>query len=641
LSTILLSKAKCSDLILNIYKIYIDIGIILLYYCFMFIREYKTRNKKTGEIYIKHQLVQSYRSQAGPRQRIVMNLGKLSLARSDWRRLAFALENKLSGQETMIEEPNITAAVASIMRNYDFYKIRKKKEQSRGKFLTIDLEKVATTACRTLGPELAGHAAWEKLSLDKILKCAGIGKDSIELSKATVLARLISPGSEQATLKWIKTRSSAAEIINTDLLDLKKDPIYGIADILLYRKEAIEKLLREVEETLFATESTLFLYDLTNTYFEGACKANAIAKRAKSKDKRNDCPLICLALLVDSQGYPVFSQIYEGNASEPLTLTDILDRLEKDKQKTLLSITPTIVADRGIATKANIALLRERGYPYMVIERGEREADYIEEFRQAEDSFEKIVKKDATIYIKKQVQDNTARLLVLSEAKKEKEEAMDKLKEDRFLEDALRLEKSIAKGNVILASKVQVRIGRLLQKYPTVAKYYDIDTQADRANKKVLGLKVNKKSQRDDRRVLTGCYVIETTHKDMESEEILKSYLMLTKVEDAFSSLKTDLGLRPVYHQKADRSKAHLFISVLAYHLLNTIEIGLAKKGYNHKWSTIRDELSTHMRTTVIMSDKDGGIHHIRVSSTPEPRHQEIYNLLDIKDPLKKIHLKL
>lgn len=607
----------------------------------MFIRQYATKNKKSGNVYIKHQLVQSYRSQAGPRQRIVMNLGKLNLEKSEWRRLAFALENRLSGQETMIEDSKITAAVASIMKNYDFYKIRKKKEQSRTNFLTIDLEKVATTACRSLGPELAGHAAWEKLCLDKVLRKAGLGKDNIELAKAVILARLISPGSESHTLKWIKTRSAVAEIINTDLLNLKKDKVYEIADTLLYHKEAIEALLREVEQNLFATESTLFLYDLTNTYFEGACKANSIAKRAKSKDKRNDCPLICLALLVDSLGYPVFSQIYEGNASEPLTLAGILDRLEKDNQKTLLSITPTIVADRGIATKENISLLRERGYSYMVIERAKREACYLEEFKVAKDSFEKIVKKDATIYIKKVVQEDTARLLVLSEAKKEKEEAMDKLKETRFLEDTQKLKTSIAKRNVILPGKVQVRIGRILQKYPTIAKYYDIDTQVDKANKKVLDLHVSKKQTRDARNVLTGCYVIETTHKDMQSQEILKSYLTLTKVEDAFSSLKTDLGLRPVYHQKADRSSAHLFISVLAYHLLNTIELSLVNKEEHSKWSTIRDELSTHMRTTVIMSSKDGEIHHIRVSSTPEPRHQEIYNLLDIKDPLKRIHLKL
>ena len=135
----------------------------------MFIREYKTINKKTGTVYIKHQLVEAYRTESGPRQRIVMNPGKIDMTTSEWRRLAFALEEKLSGQESLIEDENISAAVASAMRNYQFYKARKKKAQLRTNFLTIDLEKVATTSCRTLGPELAGCAAWQKLSFEAIL----------------------------------------------------------------------------------------------------------------------------------------------------------------------------------------------------------------------------------------------------------------------------------------------------------------------------------------------------------------------------------------------------------------------------------------------------------------------------------------
>jgi len=607
----------------------------------MFIREYRTKNKKTGKIYIKHQLVESYRTEAGPRQRIVMNLGKVNLERSDWRRLAFALEGKLSGQDTLLDEPKINVAADAAMKNYDFYKIRKKNKAPAGKSLTIDLEKVGTCACRSLGPELAGASAWDKLSMDAILKDAGLDKKTRELAKATVLARLISPASEARTLKWIKERSSVAEIINTDLLSIKKDPIYEIADILLYHKEKVEKLLKEKEEQLFPSSSTLFLYDLTNTYFEGQCKNNSIAKRGKSKEKRSDCPLITLALLVDNRGYPIFSQIYEGNKSEPVTLTSVLDRLEADVKKTLFSGKPTIVADRG-ATKDNIALLVKRGYPYMAVERKRSEASYIKEFERAEDSFDKIVKDDGTIYFKKIKADGVARLLVLSEAKKEKEEAMDSLKESRFLEDAGKLKKSIARGSVILLPKIQIRIGRLMQKYSTVAKYYDIGTETDKENKKVLALMVSKKKEkRDDRKVLTGCYVIETTHIDMKAADILKSYHSLTRIEAAFKSLKTDLGIRPVYHQTGQRSMGHLFISVLAYHLLNTIELDLASSGERVKWSTIRDELSTHMRTTVILTGTDGGIYHTRVSSRPEPRHKEIYDLLKIKDPLKRIHLKL
>ena len=582
------------------------------------------------------------KNHTGPRQRIVMNLGKVDLKKPDWRRLAFALEGKLSGQDTLLDEPKINKAADAAMKNYDFYKIRKKNKAPKGRSLTIDPQKVSATACRSLGPELVGNDAWDRLSMDTILKDVGLNKKSRGLAKAVVLARLISPASEASTLKWIKERSSVAEIINTDLLSLKKDPIYEIADILLYHKEAIEKLLREKEKDIFPGSSTLFLYDLTNTYFEGQCKNNSIAKRGKSKEKRSDCPLICLALLVDSRGYPIFSQIYEGNKSEPVTLTSVLDRLEDDVKKTLFSARPTIVADRGIATKDNIALLVERGYPYMVIERKRKEADYKKEFEKAEGSFDKIVKDDGTIYFKKIKAGGLARLLVLSQAKKQKEEAMDTLKESRFLEDAGKLKKSVSRGSIMLLPKIQIRIGRLMQKYSTVAKYYDMDTETDTSDKKVLTLKVSKKKEkRDDRKVLTGCYVIETTHIDMAAADILKSYHSLTRIEAAFKSLKTDLGIRPVYHQTAERSMGHLFISVLAYHLLNTIELALASKGERVKWFTIKDELSTHMRTTVILTGTDGGIYHTRVSSRPETRHREIYELLGIKDPLKRIHLKL
>jgi transposase len=127
----------------------------------------------------------------------------------------------------------------------------------------------------------------------------------------------------------------------------------------------------------------------------------------------------------------------------------------------------------------------------------------------------------------------------------------------------------------------------------------------------------------------------------MAAADILKSYHSLSRIEAAFRSLKTDLGMRPVYHQTAKRSMGHLFISVLAYHLLNTIELSLAGKGERARWSTIKDELSTHIRTTVILTGTDGGIYHTRVSSRPEPGHRKIYNLLGIKDSLKRIHLEL
>ncbi|MHB1336813.1 MAG: IS1634 family transposase [Candidatus Humimicrobiaceae bacterium] len=632
---------KCSDLILYIYKIYIDKAITISYNVFMFIRASKTKNKKTGEVYIKHQLVEAYRSQKGPRQRVVLNLGQVSINKKDWRRLAFELENRLCGQGSLINDAPIEAAVDEILRNYDFYKIRKKKEVLKTDWLKVDLERLSTSNNRSLGPELAADYAWNMLCMDAILKEAGMDKMSINIARAIIFAKLINPSSEASGLKWIKERSSCAEIIDSSLLKLKKDPVYAIGDALYYLKDKVEKSLFKKEQAIFESPSTLYLYDLTNTYFEGTCKRNPAAKRAKSKDKQNGAPLMCLALLIDSRGYPVFSQVYEGNKSEPVTLPEVLDRLEEDSAKILLWLKPTIVADRGIATKENVDLLKERGYQYMVVERSSRENDYTEHFKDL-DSFESIKKDEQLIYFKKIEEGPIARLLVASQAKKAREEAMDTLKEKRFLEDANALKTSIDKKNVMLLEKVATRIGRIIGRYPTVAKYYELKVVACTDNKKAADLLILKKDKkREDRQVLTGCYVIETTHKGMDAADILKSYHGLARVEASFSSLKTDLGLRPVYHHKGDRCRAHLFISVLAYHLLNTIELSLRDKGDHRKWSTIREELSTHTRTTVIMADSDGGIHHIRLSSTPEASHQEIYDMLGIKDNLGKVHLKL
>ncbi len=167
-----------------------------------------------------------------------MNLGKLKLKKSEWRKLAFALESRLAGQGTLIEDEDIADEAERALKNYDFYKIRKKKKAQKPEYLTIDTEKLATTDNRSLGPELAAEYGWEKLGMDKILKDAGLGRKSLDMAKAAIFSRLISPASELSSLKWIRERSSACELIDPDLANLKKDPLYQVADILYYHKDA-------------------------------------------------------------------------------------------------------------------------------------------------------------------------------------------------------------------------------------------------------------------------------------------------------------------------------------------------------------------------------------------------------------------
>ena len=171
-----------------------------------------------------------------------------------------------------------------------------------------------------------------------------------------------------------------------------------------------------------------------------------------------------------------------------------------------------------------------------------------------------------------------------------------------------------------------------------MAKYYDVTVIEDKVTKKVAYLKCSKKKIRKERTVLSGCYVIETTHKEYDALEIWKLYMTLTNVEGAFRALKTDLGMRPVYHQNKKRTEGHLFISILAYHLLINIERRLREKNDHRKWSTIKTELSAHRRGTIIFIDSNNVINHLRVLGMPESNHKKIYKLLDFKDPTVKIH---
>jgi transposase len=213
---------------------------------------------------------------------------------------------------------------------------------------------------------------------------------------------------------------------------------------------------------------------------------------------------------------------------------------------------------------------------------------------------------------------------------------MDTLKEKRFLEDLERLKASVSKKGILLATKVAERVGRIKERYPSMAKYYDISLELDEERKKVVSLAWLKLPIREKRATLTGCYVMETSHRDLGAQEIWRLYTALVKVEEAFRDLKTDLGFRPVHHQLAGRTEAHLFISVLAYHLLIIIERELRNNGDHRRWSTIKDVLSTHQRTTVVMTDDNDQIHHIRSSGIPESEHKKIYRILNVKNPLKR-----
>ena len=620
----------------------------MLYNIPMYIREFNTLNKKTGTLYSTHKLVESYQTDKGPRQRIIMDLGKIDIPKNLWKSLANILESKLSGQEALIKDEGLETVAEDQIRKHNLLqkdRLQQQVKEENRDYHNVDLNSIQVVSSRSLGPELVGVHFWKKLNFSPILKTCGFTDKQIALAQAVILGRLIEPASELSTINWYQDRTSLPEFLEVDLTEsdrsrMGKNRFYEIGDILFNSKDKIEATLRDTRKALFNEDSALFLYDLTNFYFEGQELGNSLAKFGRSKEKRSDCRLVTLALAVDEEGFPIFSKIFEGNQSEPVTLRNILEQAQGEGF--VIDKKFTLVMDRGIATEENIDLIKEKGYFYIVIERKNRAKEYLDDFKNYKTDFEEISSTDneeindlEKVFIKKLELEGIARVLAVSEARKIKEAGIDEKREKRMLEDIGRLIKSNKKGNIKSIEKIHEKIGRLKEKYSPIAHLYDFEVIKD-ANNIVTGIECRKKSQREEKDELTGCYVIETNHQHFTGKEIWDFYMRLNQVEMAFKSLKSELGTRPIYHQTAERTKAHLFISVLAYYLLVSIEYTLKSADVHRTWSAIRKVLSTHQHTTISFEDDKKQLYHIALSGTAELGHQAIYNALDVKNPLKR-----
>lgn len=615
----------------------------------MYIKEIKTRNKKNGKEYVKHLLVESIRTDKGPRARTVMQLGELTLPKELWPLLIEELESRISGQMqlslTGIKLP--VKVKNSADRAMEKFTIKSSKRVEKRKSpepdeVTIKLEDTATAKHRSFGPEFVCHNIWNELDMPQKLTELGFSPRERSLAEGIVSGRLIRPGSELGTWQWLKNVSSIGELTEEELGNVGLSGVYKIGDKLLANKEEIERHLFKIQGKLHPNRETLYLFDLTNFYFEGQALGNSIAQYGKSKEKRNDCVLVSLGLIVDSSGFPVTSEIFPGNIGEPHTLSEILTKM-KYFEDYLPGMAPTIVMDRGIATKDNVALLQEKNIPYILISRGPRNTHYLEEFENHlnDPEFKSIIRHHKEIYLKEVKNESVTEILCISEGRKEKEDAIETRWKERASEDLASLQKSILKGSIKLTSKIQRKLGRLEERYPSLSKYFSIELAEDKANPlNSSDLLFNRRNVLEAENLqtnpLNGTYVIETTLKEKSPEDIWSLYMTLTRVEEAFRCLKSELGTRPIFHQIARRTKGHLFISVIAYHLLATIEYKLNAAGDNRRWSTVCESLKTHQRSTVIITDSNNQIHHLRISSQPEACHLKIYEALKFK-PLKKL----
>jgi transposase len=610
----------------------------------MYVR--KTTRRYKDRIYTNYLLVESIHTPNGPRQKVICSLGDLSpRPAEDWLRLARKVEDALVGQVNLFSDPD--PEVDEIVRQVKKRQARESRTSAdtapdpvqTADLVTVHADRVTATRHRMAGPVHVGFQFWKRLEFDVILRRLGFSTKAVQLTCAMTLNRLIHPDSEHAMPDWIRS-TALGDILGVDFTSLVDDPLYRNLDRLHPNRAAIESDLVKRERNLFQLDSTVYLYDLTSTYFEGQAKRNPKARRGYSRDKRPDCKQVVVGLVIGREGFPIAHEVFDGNTQDRKTLGRMLDLL---KARVGMPEGSTVVVDRGLAYAENLAEIRQRKHHYVIAARQPERDQWLDEFETAE-GFELVPRqpsplnpfqKKSVVRVKSIRRDKELIVLCTSEERVEKDRAIRHKQEGRFLADLGRLQRRIDNGRLKREIAIGEAIGRLKERYPRVSRYHTI-TYDSTTGKLRHEPNADKKSKAE---LLDGGYLLRTDRTDLSAREAWLMYMTLTRAENAFRMIKTPLAERPIFHHLEHRVETHIFLCVLAYHLLVAIETTLLNQEVHTSWATVREILATHQVATIVLPTDGGKMLRIRKGMTPEPNHLELYRLLrvtpEIMHPIK------
>ena len=626
----------------------------------MFIRRTQTRNRISGEPYVTYRLVHSARVGRVIKQATVLNLGShFDLPQAHWPALAQRIDELVSGQASMVEAALPEQVQAFAQRFAAQIIARKPAVPSLGapapvravaagatpaagpasspatptspasdvaRYQEVDLDSLELVDPRSVGVEHAALAAMRQCGLEDKLSELGLNRPQIAAAVGNIVGRMAQPGSELATHAWLRDTSALGELIDHDFQAMDLNRLYRASDLLYKHRDALQEHLFGQARSMFGLGQTITLYDLTNTYFEGVAAGVSKAKRGHSKECRSDCPLVTLAMALDASGFVRRVQFFAGNASEPATLKGMLTGLDAAPGA-------TVVMDAGIAAQANLSWLREQGYHYVVVSKlRQRQFDPAQ-------ATEVQSAGDVTIKLQRvQVDGDKGEVLLYchSPAREEKDRAIDTAKASGLEAALVKLQAGLTtpKGKTSsqdVATFMQ-RLGRAKQRFARAAQHYEITVATDPEGKLVTAITWVKSILPGSAAAHPGVYCLRTTLVEQDNATLWRTYIMLTELESVFRSLKTDLGLRPVFHRIDRRVEGHLFISVLAYHFVHTLRLQLKAQGVNDSWNTLRQAMATQRRVTVTLQRRDGRTVHVRKATRPNPRHQTLGSILKL-DP--------
>lgn len=505
------------------------------------------------------------------------------------------------------------------------------KEQSE--FHNTDIKGLEVEDVKEFGAEHLCKQTIEKLGLESFLKGLGLSDAHVSTSLISIAAKAIYAASEHKTAQILDINSELAACFGHSQPITHKQ-LYKVSDRLFQHKDAIDRYLYERLSSMFSFKDSLVIFDISNTYFETGKHQSKKAKYGRSKEKRSDCPLVVFTAVINREGFIRHSRIYEGNKADVATLEDMIKDLEAN---TTGAREKTIVIDAGIADDKNLELIDQKGYKYVCVSR-KRLRDYTlgdttsKPVTLTTKSKEKV---ELQIFHPQAYQDTW--MYVESEGKRKKETSIDQKLSQRYLEELQSIKDAFSKkGGTKKTEKVWERIGRAKEKHKHVSARYKISVENQAG--KAIDMKwefVENKIKQDKSR---GVYFIRTNHDTTSESKLWDVYNTIREVEATFRGLKTDLNIRPVHHQNDDRIDAHMYLTILAYQLVNTIRHMLKNNGINHGWKNIVRIMSTQkIQTIQIPTDKK--VIYLRKPSKPINEVQQIYSATrceNTQKPIKK-----
>ena len=584
---------------------------------------------KDGKRHAYWALVESYRTDAGPRQRVVAWLGKLD-------------ESGRLGIQHVVRGTSSAQAKESTDVQLPLFNKKDGEEPIQPQWVEVNASGVRVENCRQFGGPWLVLEVVRRLQLDEFLK--GIippGREHVSLWRSAlilVVARLCRPSSELYIAEQWYPKSAMPQLLGVPAARVDDNRLYRTLDHLLPHKVKLEAHLKNRMGDLFDLEYDLLMYDITSTYFEGQANFE-MAQRGYSRDQRGDCKQVCIGLVVSRCGMPLGYEVFSGNTADVTTVEHIVTTMEKRYGKS----DRIWVMDRGMVSEDNIDFLRKEGRRYIVgtpkSMLKEFEAELLkDDWKSIRDGLEvKLCSRprnddEVADADKDSVEeDKETFILCRSRDRSHTEEAIvqrfEQKIEERLISMTARCEKQ--KRDPM---KVERDIGRLLGKNTRAAKLFEVTVKKTKdGSARIQWKKIE--AARDWATLSAGCYLLRSNVTDWSDEDMWKAYIQLTEAEAAFCIHKNDLKIRPIWHQKEDRVLAHIFVCFLAYVLWKTLGQMCDRAGLGSEPRRVLDELGELRMMDVILPTRTGIEIRTRCLSKPTDHQQILLDRLKLRLP--------